>query len=235
MTRPQGKSQTTNDPSKSQKPYNPDSLCTATANSTGKRCTRPAVKGATVCRFHGGAAPQVIAAAGRRLAIEEMRSLALARGSFGYGNDLEISPQEAIKQELHRTAASVQWLSMIVADLDRDRITQGVTKIENRQGFQAGRSTTIEARPSVWYEMWIKERGHMAKVAQIAHTMGIDERQTQVIESAAALGVIAISRILERLELDPSQREKASIVVPEVLRSISATVDLAPDSEGTPA
>lgn len=33
--------------------------CKATARSTGNRCGRPAVPGATVCRYHGGAAPQV--------------------------------------------------------------------------------------------------------------------------------------------------------------------------------
>jgi len=33
--------------------------CTAKAKSTQERCTRPAIKGGTVCRFHGGGAPQV--------------------------------------------------------------------------------------------------------------------------------------------------------------------------------
>jgi len=33
--------------------------CTATASSTGERCKQPAIPGGNVCRFHGGAAPQV--------------------------------------------------------------------------------------------------------------------------------------------------------------------------------
>lgn len=41
--------------------------CTATAKQTGKRCTQIPPPGMTVCRFHGGAAPQVVAAAQRRL------------------------------------------------------------------------------------------------------------------------------------------------------------------------
>lgn len=42
----------------------PDGRCTATARGRHQgRCKQPAVPGATVCRFHGGAAPQVIAAA----------------------------------------------------------------------------------------------------------------------------------------------------------------------------
>jgi len=33
--------------------------CTATANSTGERCQRAAIKGSNVCYVHGGAAKQV--------------------------------------------------------------------------------------------------------------------------------------------------------------------------------
>lgn len=40
--------------------------CTAT-NRQGKRCGKEPIKGGTVCRMHGGAAPQVIAAAEERL------------------------------------------------------------------------------------------------------------------------------------------------------------------------
>jgi hypothetical protein len=39
--------------------------CAGTVKSTGKRCTRPPIKGGTVCRVHGGAAPQVKAKAAR--------------------------------------------------------------------------------------------------------------------------------------------------------------------------
>lgn len=41
--------------------------CTARAKSTGVRCARSAIAGATICRVHGGAAPQVRAAARARL------------------------------------------------------------------------------------------------------------------------------------------------------------------------
>lgn len=49
-------------------------LCSARAKSTGKKCTRPAIPGGSVCRFHGGAAPQVKRAAENRLRkyVEEM-------------------------------------------------------------------------------------------------------------------------------------------------------------------
>jgi hypothetical protein len=45
--------------------------CTATAKRSGKRCIRTPVRGAAVCYVHGGAAPQVQAAAARNLLAAE--------------------------------------------------------------------------------------------------------------------------------------------------------------------
>ena len=50
--------------------------CKAKSSRTGKPCQRPALKGMTVCRTHGGAAPQTIAAA--KLRLLEMRDPAMA-------------------------------------------------------------------------------------------------------------------------------------------------------------
>lgn len=55
--------------------------CTATSKAKGKQCGRTAIQGGNVCRYHGGAAPQVIAAAHERIkalvdpAIEQMAKL----------------------------------------------------------------------------------------------------------------------------------------------------------------
>jgi len=50
--------------------------CTAKARRTGEQCRRDAIKGGTVCISHGGAAPQVRAAAQARFAEARDRSLA---------------------------------------------------------------------------------------------------------------------------------------------------------------
>lgn len=41
--------------------------CSARSKTTGNQCLRPAIRGGTVCRYHGGAAPQVMAKAEERL------------------------------------------------------------------------------------------------------------------------------------------------------------------------
>jgi hypothetical protein len=42
--------------------------CTANSKQTKQRCKRPPIPGGTVCRFHGGGAPQVQKAAKERIA-----------------------------------------------------------------------------------------------------------------------------------------------------------------------
>lgn len=51
--------------------------CTATTRK-GKPCGNPPIRGGAICRYHGGDAPQVKAAAARRL-LEELVGPALAQ------------------------------------------------------------------------------------------------------------------------------------------------------------
>lgn len=61
--------------------------CTATRRD-GKRCRAPAVKGSTVCRRHGGAAPQVLFAA-QRLVLLEARHAAYREWQQAMGTGRE--------------------------------------------------------------------------------------------------------------------------------------------------
>jgi hypothetical protein len=89
--------------------------CTATAKQTGERCRRTAQPGTTVCRHHGGRAPQVQRAAKRRLALGEATA-ELDR----LGIPVEVDPSEAMLQMVYlaygAVCASLQWLEKLPAD-----------------------------------------------------------------------------------------------------------------------
>ena len=51
-----------------------EARCTAT-NRKGQRCGKPHIPGGTVCRMHGGAAPQVLKAAKERLLELQPRAI----------------------------------------------------------------------------------------------------------------------------------------------------------------
>lgn len=79
-------------------PTNPDSRCTA-KNQPGTRCKNPVVLGTRVCRFHGGAAPQVRDAGLRRIAMADAKQAAEQLGLL-----IEITPEQALLDEVQRCA-----------------------------------------------------------------------------------------------------------------------------------
>ena len=178
-----------------------DRRCTARSSRTGERCKRWAAKGATVCPTHGGRAPQVKAAAKRRR-DEATAIAALAT----YGLPITIDPAQALLDEVHRTAGHVAWLAQLVADLDKADLTQ--------------RAENGAVAPSVWVDLYQRERAHLTRVAKSAVDAGIAERQVKLAEQQGALLAGAVQRILDALDLTPEQRARVPEVVPAVFRQI---------------
>lgn len=107
-------------------PWTHAAQCQAT-NKQGLDCTRPAVPGATVCRYHGGAAPQVQRKA--KLRLLELVDPAIAT----LAREMASAEKSADKQ---RAANSI---------LDRAGFGR-VTKIENADARELLRDKLIELR-----------------------------------------------------------------------------------------
>ena len=75
--------------------------CIAKAKNTGRRCQFPAIPGGTVCRYHGGGAPQTIAAANFRLlaAIDPVMAELIRIALKGKSEAVRV---QAIKEVLER-------------------------------------------------------------------------------------------------------------------------------------
>ena len=209
--------------------------CKATAKGTGQRCQAWAMAGSEVCRVHGGRAPQVKAAAARRLAEQ-----AAERAVRTLGLPVDISPTEALLEEVRWTAGHVAWLRSRVQELaeepthrhvsfdgededlletpgQRGTLTWGTTKVKTG-GDDAG--TTQEAKPSVWYELYTRERTHLIKVCDAAIRAGVEERRVRLAEQQGDLLALAIRQILEAFGLSGDPR--VATIVPGVLREIGA-------------
>ena len=198
------------------------SACTAT-NRSGTPCKRAAVPGATVCRMHGGASPQVKAAAQRRLEYATAQQAAAQLGL-----KIDTSPQQALLDEVQRAAGMVAYYGQRVAELadqDPNRLVNGVTRVEQREGFQAGTTKTVEATTNVWLRLWNEERDRLTRVAAAALKAGIEERRVQLAEAQGALIADVIRRILGRLNLTHDQQALVGEVVPQELRALTAAAE----------
>lgn len=197
------------------------SRCTAT-NRAGRQCGRPPIPGGTVCHLHGGAAPQVAAAAQRRLAEAQARDLAKRLAL-----PLHTSPQQALLDEVQRAAGMVAYYGARVAELgeqDPNKLVHGVTRIEQREGFQAGTVRVAEPAVNMWLHLWNEERDRLTRAAAAAVRAGVEERRVLLAEQQGHLIADVIRRILGRLDLNDHQRTLIGTVVPDELRAISGAL-----------
>jgi hypothetical protein len=103
--------------------------CTA-HRRTGEQCRNPAILGATVCRYHGGAAKQVVRAARIRLqnAAEKM-----ARELLGMATDPSVSDSvklAAIRDALDRAGLKpITTVDLEVSTKPWEQVFEGISKV----------------------------------------------------------------------------------------------------------
>jgi len=197
--------------------------CTATSKQTGQRCRAWPPPGSTVCRWHGGAAPQVVAAAVRRLQAAEARA-DLER----LGVAIETTPLEALEALLWEAAGNVAVLRAMVHELPRaelygPKFAPGV--IHRAQG-DAGVIPVAEtapreltAIPHVLVVMYDAERDRLAAIARACAALGLDERRVRLAEAAADRLFAAVGRALDRAGLDADQAQAVRLSLANELRA----------------
>ncbi|MFC8732164.1 hypothetical protein ACFT5B_06880 [Luteimicrobium sp. NPDC057192] len=163
--------------------------------------------------MHGAASPRARDAAQRRLAEQEA-----ARQVATLGLPVDITPTDALLQEVQWTAGHVQWLRGKVAELEEQDLVWGQTKV--KEGGD-DRGTTEEAKPSIWYVLYEAERKHLVTVCTAALKAGVEERRVRLAEQQGDLVALAITRILAALDLTPDQQARVPEVVPRELRVIA--------------
>lgn len=89
-------------------------------------------------------------------------------------------------------------------------------------GDDAGQTVVEQAGINIWYQLYLKEREHLAKVCALALRAGIEERKVKLAESQGALVADVIRRILNALGLTPEQQALVPQIVPEQLRLLAA-------------
>jgi len=99
---PRGPLKAKTDPIEGPHPIRARVTCTAKSKSTGTRCARSPIAGATVCRVHGGAAPQVKAAALERLKAYQDRAIDHLF-ELTEGKDFPSVRYQAVRDVLDRT------------------------------------------------------------------------------------------------------------------------------------
>ena len=124
--------------------------CTATTRAGG-RCSNPPIKGATVCRMHGGSAPQVQRKAAERIAEARDTALdALLRLIQSGDVDAKVALDAVVKlTETHETLegrVSQRVEVSNVSEVDRE-LERLADELRSRAGSPVPVATNGQARP----------------------------------------------------------------------------------------
>jgi len=186
--------------------------------------------GSDVCRIHGASSPQAIAKATQRIEqaaiIEAVRVFGAARNG--------VSEEQALREELSRTLGHIEWLKIVVADLEEEDIFWGRTAEETGRESGSGiggetekdhASIRREARLNVAVSYLMEERKHLKGLAVEMVKLGLREREVQIEEQQGHLWASIMRAVLddEALGLSPAQLEKAPEIVSRHLRLVGAT------------
>jgi len=186
--------------------------------------------------MHGGMASQAKAAAVRRVEEEAARAATVT-----FGLPVDISPTDALLEEVRWTAGHVQWLRARVQELEQGAVVWGTTRTETEVGGSLkidldadGDVTGVGSAPSnkivqtagasVWLDLYDRERHHLVAVCAAAIKAGVEERHVRLVESQGALVADAIRAILADLCLSAGQEALVSEVVPRHLRLLAGGV-----------
>src|SRR5438874_535830 len=113
-------------------------------------CARPAGwgtnhPGAGRCKLHGGCAPSGRSAGQQVLAEQAVKT---------YGLSIDVSPTDALLEEVRWTAGHVAWLRARVQEVEQDALIWGRTKREDHGATEfPGINETEQAAPSVWLDL----------------------------------------------------------------------------------
>jgi hypothetical protein len=121
-----------------------------------------------------------------------------------YGLPIDIAPDEALLQEVHRTAGHVAYLNAIIGEgTSKDSLTQWVVVADGED------STSTFRKPSVWVELYQKERAHLVAVCKAAIGAGIAERQVRLAERQGELVGELLRVAITAAGLTPEQQQLA--------------------------
>lgn len=164
------------------------------------------------CRRHGGNTK-----AHRARAQQQLAERAVAT----YGLPIEIDPRDALAQELWRTAGHVAWLGQLIAAMEQGELTQ-LSPGGTYEGYDGEERAILWERPSVWIELYQRERRHLRSVAKDCAAAGVEERRMQLAELLGGQLAQVIGAILR--DLDVFDRPETPGVVRKHLAVIEGTV-----------
>lgn len=133
------------------------------------------------------------------------------RSQIPYAGELQVSPWDAMLQEVRRSAYRVEWIQARVeqeAANERALLAQEHDWTSDKDFHYARSAQSRELRE--WIKLEREERAHGASVARGAVSAGLSERYIESVQAEARMIADVLRRALEAAELSPEQWHAAT-------------------------
>ena len=173
-------------------------LCAGTTLE-GKPCKRPPMIGSTFCDTHGGT---------KQSPVERFRNKLLQNADFlasTYGLPIEVTPEQALMEELYRTNGHILWLQERITESDADDMIRAMWIGQRTSGYltpQELEEYAITGQAHLWMQLYLKEREHLLQLTTKAIQLGLTERQVTLQEKVIDQIGEAITGLLVNLGVD---------------------------------
>jgi hypothetical protein len=182
-------------------------------NNQGEPCGNYPIRGATVCRSHGGSAPQVRAAAAERVVEQQVRR-SLAR--------LDVPAIEDPFTELGKLAGQVvSWKDQLAALVNRlveDAPCEACGAEGGRLRYESFATGAEQLRSEV--SLFERAMDRCASVLGLMAKLNIDERMARISERQAAAVIRAIDVALATAGVTGEPAQQARLAAARELRSV---------------
>jgi hypothetical protein len=181
--------------------YRVGGRCPAWKTDGSGQCGHAIAPGHKVCRYHGGAAPHVKAAAERRAADEKIRHELDAQRALGVAVDRSVDPHDEFMRLIRESAGVVEFLRSKVQRLQQGWVGRAyIEDLEQAETLEdakeqaeyseagaglVGPNHLGDGAPNVYLVLYNDERDRLAKYCKMAIDAGIAERQVQIAQDYA--------------------------------------------------
>ena len=165
----------------------------------GKPCKRPPMIGSTFCDSHGGT---------KQSPEDRFRNKLLQNADFlasTYGLPIEVTPEQALMEELYRTNGHILWLQERITESDADDMIRAMWIGQRSSGYltpQELEEYAITGQAHLWMQLYLKEREHLLQLTTKAIQLGLTERQVTLQEKVIDQIGEAITGLLVNLGVD---------------------------------
>lgn len=151
-------------------------------------------KGVGRCRLHGGNTSSHVVAGQRAMASAQVARLGLPR---------EVDPHQALLEEVHRCAGAIEWLGLVVGDIEAGSLVWG-TQRSVTDGDE--KSVTDVAAINVWVRLWQDERDRLVRACKAAIDAGVDVRRVELEQARVSMQADGIRAGMDAVEMPEEVR-----------------------------